>query len=342
MTLRFGWWDHFEQRSDMPLWQQYDERIDLIQRAEEHGFYGYHIAEHHFTTLDMAPSPIVFLAAVARMTSRIRLGTMVLCLPLYHPTRLVQEMCMIDQLSHGRFMPGVGRGIRDVEHELFGSDIYQTREAYDEVLTVLLQGLSTGRINHHGKRFQYDDVPVHFEMVQKPYPRLWYAGNLQNAAEQGMNALGRGSRDAVEQYWRIWEAGRARQDPRFLGEDPMVGSTRHIVIAESDDEAESLARRAFLAYAEHFHATEVRIAGGVPANAALPQPGGVNFDAMVAAGQVLAGSPSTVRDRLRRFVAAVGPRHNYLCGAFQWGDLTTAEAKRSLDLFAAEVKPALA
>ena len=185
MTLQFGWWDHFEQRADMPLWQQYDERIDLILRAEEHGFYGYHIAEHHFTTLDMAPSPIVFLAAVARRTSKIRLGTMVLCLPLYHPTRLIQEICMIDQLSHGRFMPGVGRGIRDVEHEFFGGDIHQTRDAYDEVLSVLLQGLRTGRITHHGKRFQYDDVPVHFEMVQKPYPRFWYTGESAAGGRTG-------------------------------------------------------------------------------------------------------------------------------------------------------------
>jgi alkanesulfonate monooxygenase SsuD/methylene tetrahydromethanopterin reductase-like flavin-dependent oxidoreductase (luciferase family) len=223
MTLQFGWWDQFEQRSDVPLWQQYDERIGLIQRAEAHGFYGYHIAEHHFTTLDMAPSPIVFLAAVARRTSTIRLGTMVLCLPLYHPTRLIQEFCMIDQLSHGRFMPGVGRGVRDVEHEWFGSDTGQTREAYDEVLSVLLQGLRTGRITHHGARFQYDDVPVHFDMVQKPYPRFWYAGNLQRAAEQGMNALGRVSREQVEQYWQIWEAGRARKDPNFVGDDRWSG-----------------------------------------------------------------------------------------------------------------------
>ena len=154
MTLQFGWWDHFEQRSDMPLWQQYDERIELIRHAEELGFYGYHIAEHHFTTLDMAPSPIVFLAAVARRTSKIRLGTMVLCLPLYHPTRLIQEFCMIDQLSHGRFMPGVGRGVRDPEHELFGSELATMRDVYEEVLAILQQGLSTGRISHHGKRFQ--------------------------------------------------------------------------------------------------------------------------------------------------------------------------------------------
>ena len=305
MTLQFGWWDHFEQRSDMPLWQQYDERIELIRHAEELGFYGYHIAEHHLTTLDMAPSPIVFLAAVARRTTKIRLGTMVLCLPLYHPTRLIQEFCMIDQLSHGRFMPGVGRGVRDAEHELFGSELATMRETYEEVLAILQQGLSTGRISHHGKRFDYDDDPVHFEMVQKPYPRFWYAGNLQRAAEQGMNGLGRATREMIEDYWRIWEAGRARNDPRFLGEDPLVGSTRHVVIAESDAEAVALARRAFVAYAEHFYCTDPRL-GPHASPAALVMPGGTNFETMREAGQVLAGSPATVRDALRRYLAAVG------------------------------------
>ena len=121
----------------------------------------------------------------------------------------------------------------------------------------------------------------------------------------------------------------------------MVGSTRHIVVADTDAEASSLARRAFRAYAEHFHATEVRIDGGLPHFGALPRPGGVNADEMIEAGHVLAGSPSSVRDRLRRYVDDVGPRHNYLCAAFQWGDLTTEEARRSLDLFSAEVKPAL-
>ncbi len=341
MALKFGWWDHFEQRADIPLWQQYDERIGLIQRAEAHGFYGYHIAEHHFTTLDMAPSPLVFLAAAARCTKTIRLGTMVLCLPLYHPTRLIQEFCMIDQLSHGRFMPGVGRGVRDVEHEWFGSDTSRTRDAYEEVLAVLLEGLRTGRVAHRGERFQYTDVPVHFEMLQKPYPRFWYAGNLQRAAEQGMNGLGRAGRAEIEQYWQIWEAGKARHDPRFLGEDPLVGSTRHLVIADTDAEALALARRAFRAYAEHFHATEVRVDGGLPNFGALPRPGGTNAEDMIKAGLVLAGSPATVRDTLRRFLGSTGPKHNYLVGAFQWGDLTTEEAGHSLDLFAAEVKPAL-
>jgi alkanesulfonate monooxygenase SsuD/methylene tetrahydromethanopterin reductase-like flavin-dependent oxidoreductase (luciferase family) len=341
MTLQFGWWDHFEQCADVPLAQQYDERIELIRRAEEYGFYGYHVAEHHFTTLDMAPSPMVFLAAVARQTSRIRLGTMVLCLPLYHPTRLLQEFCMLDQLSHGRFIPGVGRGVRDVEHEWFGSDVHAMRAAYQETLTILRQGMAQGRLTHHGARYDYEDVPVNFTMYQGRQPRFWYAGNLQGAAEQGMHVLGRGVREQIDQYWKIWEAGRARRDPLYLGEDPMVGSTRHLVVADTDSEAVALARRAFHAYAEHFHATETRLDDGSPAYGGLPRPGGVNFDELLRTGVVMAGSAATLRDGLRRFLDAAGPRHNYLVGAFQWGDLSHAEAGHSLDLFAREVMPAL-
>ena len=145
----------------------------------------------------------------------------------------------------------------------------------------------------------------------------------------------------IEDYWRIWEAGRARNDPRFLGEDPLVGSTRHVVIAESDAEAVALARRAFVAYAEHFYCTDPRL-GPHASPAALVMPGGTNFETMREAGQVLAGSPSRrCATRCGAIWRRSGPKHNYLCGAFQWGDLTTDEARRSLDLFAAEVKPAL-
>jgi alkanesulfonate monooxygenase SsuD/methylene tetrahydromethanopterin reductase-like flavin-dependent oxidoreductase (luciferase family) len=126
-----------------------------------------------------------------------------------------------------------------------------------------------------------------------------------------------------------------------MGEAPLVGSTRHMVVADTDGEALSLARRAFHAYAEHFHATEVRVDGGLPHFGALPRPGGINADEMIEAGHVLAGSAATVRDKLRRLVDEIGPKHNYLCAAFQWGDMTSDEARRSLDLFAAEVKPAL-
>ena len=70
----------------------------------------------------MAPSPSVFLAAVAQRTKRLRFGPMVYCLPLYHPLRLAEEICMLDQMSGGRLDLGVGRGISPIETGYYGVD----------------------------------------------------------------------------------------------------------------------------------------------------------------------------------------------------------------------------
>ena len=100
--LEFGIWDHFERLPGVPIARQYEERIQLIVEAERLGFSRYHIAEHHLTPLDMAPSPTVFLSALAQRTSRIRFGSMVFCLPLYHPVRLIQESaCWINSQTAG-------------------------------------------------------------------------------------------------------------------------------------------------------------------------------------------------------------------------------------------------
>jgi alkanesulfonate monooxygenase SsuD/methylene tetrahydromethanopterin reductase-like flavin-dependent oxidoreductase (luciferase family) len=68
----------------------------------------------------LAPSPGVFLAAVAQRTKRLRLGPLVYSLPLYHPIRLIEEICMLDQMSGGRFELGVGRGVSRIEVRFYG------------------------------------------------------------------------------------------------------------------------------------------------------------------------------------------------------------------------------
>jgi len=342
MELEFGVWDHFEQQDPdlVPLPLQYEQRIELIVEAERLGFARYHVAEHHLTPLDMAPSPTVFLAAVARHTSRIRLGSMVLCLPLYHPVRLIQEICMLDQLSGGRFEPGVGRGVRDVEHEWFGLDPMQSRERYQETLDLVVQGLLDGKLDYAGRYFTYDNVPLHHRPAQKPLPPLWYAGNVLSAAAQGMNGLGRAEGRAVyEAYWRTWEEGRASGNPLYQRE-PRVGSTRHLLVAPTDAEARATAHRAWRVYGQHFFATDVRVLGRQIDRQATGH--GADPDQQIDSGALLVGSPSTVRDKLLAFLDQAGPGHNYLVGAFQWGDLTHAEAMQSLRLYATEIMPALA
>ena len=338
MSLEFAIWDHFERQQNVSLERQYAERMELVAQAEAYGFSGYHVAEHHLTPLDMAPSPMMYLSALAQHTSRIRLGSMVLCLPLYHPVRLLQEICMLDHISGGRFEPGVGRGIRDIEHEWFGLDPLEARARYAETLEVLLQGLEHGRLNFRGRYFAFDDVEVAWRSAQQPLPPLWYAGTISSAADQGMNGLsGAATAEVYEDFWRRWERHRA-SGSRLHQREPKVGSTRWLVVADSDAAARAIARRAWRVYQDHFFATEVRAGGKrMPRTSA-----GDNADLRIEAGQLLAGSPDTIRGALEAFLRAAGPGHTYLAGAFQWGDMTHAEATRSLQLYASEVMPALA
>ncbi len=117
--LEIGIFDHVD-RGSAPLRQFYEERLRAVEAFDRLGFYSYHIAEHHFTPLGMAASPGIFLSAVAQRTRRLRFGPMVYCLPLYHPLRLAEEVCMLDQMSGGRLDLGVGRGISPLESRTYG------------------------------------------------------------------------------------------------------------------------------------------------------------------------------------------------------------------------------
>src|SRR5258708_13117294 len=99
MKLRV--FDHMDRgRSD--LGRQFDERLRLIELYEQAGFHAYHLAEHHATPLGMAPSPSVFLAAVAQRTKTLRFGPLVYTVNLYHPLRLIAETSMLAPLTTGR------------------------------------------------------------------------------------------------------------------------------------------------------------------------------------------------------------------------------------------------
>ena len=131
--ISFGIFDHLD-RGNRPLHDFYQDRLRIVKAYDEAGFYSYHVAEHHGTPLGMAPSPGIYLAAVARDTTRLRFGPAVYLLPLYHPIRLAEEVCMLDQLSAGRFDCGIGRGISSIEAMLYSRDHTQAQERFDETV----------------------------------------------------------------------------------------------------------------------------------------------------------------------------------------------------------------
>src|SRR5665213_3915225 len=119
MVREIGIFDHMDRgASDISAF--FAQRVALTELYDRSGFYSYHVAEHHSTPLGLASSPSVYLSMVAGRTQRLRIGALVYLLPFYHPLRLLEELCMLDQLSGGRLDVGIGRGISPIEAGFYG------------------------------------------------------------------------------------------------------------------------------------------------------------------------------------------------------------------------------
>ena len=139
--VQFGIFDWID-RNQLQLPDLYEQRLQCLEYADEAGFYCYHLAEHQGTPLGMAPSPGVFLAAAIQRTQRLRLGPLVYLLPLYNPLRLVQEICMLDNMSRGRLEVGVGRGVSPYELAFYNVTPQEARAMFREALEILVAGLT--------------------------------------------------------------------------------------------------------------------------------------------------------------------------------------------------------
>ena len=334
--MKFGVFDHMD-RAGGDVGRQFEDRLRLIELYEKSGFHAYHIAEHHATPLGMAPSPSVFLAAVAQRTTTLRFGPLVYTVNLYHPLRLIDEICMLDQLSGGRLELGVGRGISPYEVGYYGIDPATGPERFAEALEVILKGLTQQRLTYKGRYFTFDDVPIEMQPVQKPHPPLWYGANsLESAdrlARQRCNTVVGMRADGVGQF-----AGRFRAAWKALDrrdEDmPFIGLSRHVVVGDTDREAQSAAKRAFVLWYDALIHLWRAHGVGLPRQL-IP----AEFDEALSAGYIIAGSPSTVRERMKQDNEVAGI--NYCLCRLAFGDLSLEESTRSVELFAREVMPAL-
>jgi alkanesulfonate monooxygenase SsuD/methylene tetrahydromethanopterin reductase-like flavin-dependent oxidoreductase (luciferase family) len=336
MTLDFGIFDHLD-RSTLPLQDYYETRLKVIEALERAGFYAYHVAEHHFTPLGMAPSPSVFLSAIAQRTRRLRFGTFVYALPLHHPLRVFEEICMLDHMSGGRLEIGFGRGSVPYEISYYGQNAEERQEIYAERLELILKAFASKTFSFKGRYDTFENVPIEIEPLQKPHPPLWYGAHSPDsaarAARKGLHMVSNDmppmTKAIMTRYREVWREAQGAAAPL-----PKMGMVRMIVVADSDAEGLRVARRAYLRWRDSFEHLHVK--HGIPVASPLRAE---SFDRLVEQGQAIAGSPQTVQAFLAAQVADTGC--NYLVGQLAFGDLTLDEMLRSVSLFGVQVIPAL-
>jgi len=335
--MKFGVFDHIDD-SGAALGQLYDDRLTFAEALDRSGFYGYHVAEHHTTPLGAAASPGLIFAALSQRTRKLRFGPMVYLLPFYHPLRLIEEVCMLDQMSRGRFQLGVGRGVSIYETQAYGLDFTKTQDMYHEAFQVLLKGLGSEELSFSGKYYNFDKLPMVLRPLQRPHPPLWYGLNIpSNAAwpaENNVNVIVLGLREVSTPVIQNYRQARIK-----AGLDPdgtMIGISRHVVVADTDEEALAIARRAYPRWRESFrwlfarHGTEPRVIAIYPPT----------FDEIAALKNAVAGSPETVKRFIEEEMAA--SEFNYFAPWLAFGGMTLKETLRSVELFAREVMPAFA
>lgn len=334
--LNFAIFDHLDSDGG-PLGRFFEERLHLLELIERSGFHGYHLAEHHSTPLGMASSPSVFLASAIQRTRTIRLGPLVYVLPLYHPLRLYEEICMLDHLSGGRLTVGVGRGGALIEHQRFGVDPAQAPAIYQEAFAVLMRAFETDVLDFEGRFYNYKDYVVQAKPVQRPHPPIWYgaphADAIAWAAPRSINVVSLGpaarARAISDRYRDQWK--RLGRDGSAL---PGIGITRHIVVAETDDAARAIAGTAYPRWRDAIEFLWRRTNADFVLKDIYPR----DFAALERIGHGIAGSPATIKDYLVRLREETGV-NTVLC-QMVFGDMRFDDAARSIGLFGREIIPA--
>lgn len=334
MTIEFGVFDHLD-NDHLPMNEYYEARLKVVELYDRFGFHAYHIAEHHATTLGMAPSPNVFLSAVAQRTRQLHFGPMVYALPLYHPLRLAQEICMLDQLSNGRAEIGFGRGSSPIEISYFGVESEKTEAIFQDFLPRILNAIETGVMHCPDQPEPYRDVVLKVSSVQRPYPRVWYgvhtSDSAARAARRGWHTvnldLDHEVRACNETFRRVWREAHGEKPL------PLMGLGRFVVVAETDAKAQAIARRAY----PHWHAGFTHLFRALGRSMNHPRPD--TWDKLHDQGKGIAGSPASVAAFLKQQLTS--SQCNYCVGQFAFGDQSLDELQNSVTLFSQQVMPQL-
>jgi alkanesulfonate monooxygenase SsuD/methylene tetrahydromethanopterin reductase-like flavin-dependent oxidoreductase (luciferase family) len=326
-----------------------DETLQEARLTEALGFDTIWLAEHHFDGIVAYVDPVAFAAALAVATKRTRIGFAVAQMALHHPIRLAEQVALIDNISKGRLIVGLGRGTayNIYDYQGYGIDHTEAQARFEEAEAIMFEAWKGSPLDFRGQFFRLRLPELRPAVFTRPHPYVIRAA----ATEHGMLEIARrGNPFMMNVQNNVVTAARMAlyQDTlRTIGLDEATIAAkvnecwvwRNVYVAETDAQAERIAVPAFIAMHEHRVAMRNRIYAEQNASILpMPPPGAAPpAHASVEHGLVY-GSPSTVAEKLAPLKATgVGG----LIMQFRLGPMSYEQTAASLRLFADKVMPAL-
>ena len=312
----------------------YADVIALARRAEEADFDAIWISSHHGVLNAHVPSPLMLLAGIAAVTERIELGTAIVVAPLQHPLRFAEDCAVLDQLSRGRLIVGLGAGWRKAEFDSFGIEVNERGGRTTELAEICCAAWGGDRFSFEGRYYQYRDVIV----TPRPYAplRLFLGGTAPRALERagrladGFIATGTpqaGLPGLITQVSAVDAAVRS------VGRDPQqvaIGFQANLWVAD-DGLVPLHVRKAMWnqigAYV-NWHA-------GTDGWQLAP------MDESDIRRRAFLGTPAEIVEQVRPWIEAFPGRELHLLFRLQYPGLAYSEVEESISLFGREVIPEL-
>ena len=246
--MQFGWLTLSLSPSPDEDAQRIDDLINQVCGAERLGFSDVWLTEHYLTGESVYSDSLMFAAALAMKTERIRIGFAVVQMPFHHPVRLAVQLALLDNLSKGRIDVGIGKGTVYNEYEFVGHGLRSTdsRERMEEAVDIIERAWREAPLSYDG-RFHKVHIPaIRPKPVQQPGPPLWRSvispGSFTECGKLGVPILtARLPVERIKERWALYEAGlnagghSKSTRARLLAQSALW---RNVYVAESDAQAE--------------------------------------------------------------------------------------------------------
>ncbi|KWT84326.1 MULTISPECIES: LLM class flavin-dependent oxidoreductase [unclassified Variovorax] len=318
--------------------------IEQTVVAEQAGFNTAWYAEHHFNNYSLSPSPLMMIAHMAARTQRIRLGSAVCILPLYHPARFLAEVGFVDTVSNGRLELGIGSGYQEFEFERFGVKIEDSGAIYNEFLDIIPKGLTQKIVEYDGKFLKLPPSSIAVRPLQDPMPPLWItSGNpvtLGRGVREGHNlfvtALLNGTDAIVSLRDRLEKV--AQDNGADLDDDVKFGFLRCAFASDKQSEIDAYLDNARFQrrISESLKFRRAQSDDGYMVKE-VPSPTDPSFEQL--RKNLPVGSVNQVIDKMLEEISILRPKHIAL--QTQLGDVDQETMLRQIELWGEKIIPAI-